>query len=378
MEGAGVGGVARGRPFALSPFLIFLHTRLSSFLSGLANHPAIVAAARGALDAFGFGLASVRFICGTQTIHTALERRLASFHGTPAAILFPSCFDANAGLFEAVLGPEDAILSDSLNHASIIDGIRLCKAKRFVYKHLDVGDLSEKLAEANAWGARTKVVATDGVFSMDGDVAPLGQIADACEAGGALLFVDDCHGTGVIGEGLRGTAAATGAEGRVAILNSTLGKALGGATGGYTAASAAIVSTLRQRARPYLFSNTLAPPVVAAGLAALDLLDEQASALAARLERNTARFRSAMTAAGFTLAGTSHPIAPVMLGDASLATRFADALLARGVYVIGFSYPVVPRGTARIRVQLSAAHTDQHVDDAVGAFVAVGKELGVI
>jgi len=345
---------------------------------GLANHPAMVAAARGALDAFGFGLASVRFICGTQTIHTALERRLAAFHGKPAAILYPSCFDANAGLFEALLGPEDAVLSDALNHASIIDGVRLCKAKRHVYKHLDVEDLKAKLADAAATGTRTKLVATDGVFSMDGDVAPLGALADACDAAGALLFVDDCHGTGVIGAGLRGTEAATGAEGRVAITNSTLGKALGGATGGYTVASDAIVSTLRQRARPYLFSNTLAPPVVAAGLAALDLLDEQASSLAARLDRNTARFRSAMTAAGFKLAGTTHPIAPVMLGDAALATAFADALLGRGVYVIGFSYPVVPKGAARIRVQLSAAHTDQHVDDAVGAFVEVGRELGVI
>jgi glycine C-acetyltransferase len=345
---------------------------------GLANHPALVAAARGALDAYGFGLASVRFICGTQTIHTALERRLAAFHGTPAAILYPSCFDANAGLFEALLGPEDAVLSDALNHASVIDGVRLCKAKRYVYKHLDAGDLGAKLADAVAAGARTKIVATDGVFSMDGDIAPLADLADACDSAGALLFVDDCHGTGVIGPGLRGTDAATGAAGRVAITNSTLGKALGGATGGYTAASQAIVTTLRQKARPYLFSNTLAPPVVAAGLAALDLLDEQASALAARLDRNTQRFRAAMTAAGFTLAGQTHPIAPVMLGDASLASSFADALLQKGVYVIGFSYPVVPKGAARIRVQLSAAHTDQHVDDAVGAFVEVGRELGVV
>jgi glycine C-acetyltransferase len=345
---------------------------------GLANHGTLVAAARGALDTYGFGLASVRFICGTQTIHTALERRLAAFHGTPAAIMYPSCFDANAGLFEALLGPGDAVLSDALNHASIIDGVRLCKARRFVYAHLDAADLAAKLDEAAAGGARTKLVATDGVFSMDGDVANLGELADVCDAAGALLFVDDCHGTGVIGPGLRGTAAATGAEGRVAITNSTLGKALGGATGGYTAASEAVVATLRQRARPYLFSNTLAPPVVAAGLAALDLLDDQAAALAARLDRNTARFRAAMTAAGFTLAGATHPIAPVMLGDAALATSFADKLLARGVYVVGFSYPVVPRGAARIRVQLSAAHTDQHVDDAVAAFVEVGRELGVV
>jgi glycine C-acetyltransferase len=337
-----------------------------------------VAAARGALDAFGFGLASVRFICGTQTLHTALERRLAAFHGTDAAILYPSCFDANAGLFEALLTSEDAVFSDALNHASIIDGVRLCKAQRYRFAHMDVEDLKSKLAEATAKGASTKLVATDGVFSMDGDIAPLAEIADACDAAGALLFVDDCHGTGVIGAGLRGSPAATGAEGRVAIINSTLGKALGGATGGYTAGSEAVVATLRQKARPYLFSNTLAPPVVAAGLAALDLLDAEASALAARLERNTARFRAAMTSAGFTLAGSTHPICPVMLGDAALATRMADALLERGLYVIGFSYPVVPKGAARIRVQLSAAHTDQHVDDAVGAFVAVGRELGVI
>jgi glycine C-acetyltransferase len=337
-----------------------------------------VAAAHGALDAHGFGLASVRFICGTQTIHTALERRLAAFHGTDAAILYPSCFDANAGLFEALLTKEDAVFSDALNHASIIDGVRLCKAARFRYAHMDADDLAAKLAEADAAGTRTKLVATDGVFSMDGDIAPLAALADVCDAAGALLFVDDCHGTGVIGPGLRGTPAATGAEGRVAIINSTLGKALGGATGGYTAASDAVVTTLRQKARPYLFSNTLAPPVVAAGLAALDLLDAQATELAARLDRNTSRFRAAMTAAGFKLAGCTHPICPVMLGDAALATRMADALLARGVYVIGFSYPVVPKGAARIRVQLSAAHTDEHVDDAVGAFVAVGKELGVI
>lgn len=344
---------------------------------GLSNHPTLVAAAHAALDTHGFGLSSVRFICGTQDIHKQLERRIAAFHGQEDAILYPSCFDANAGLFEALLGPEDAILSDELNHASIIDGVRLCKASRFRYKHADPADLEAKLVEANAAGARVKLVATDGVFSMDGTIAPLPEIVDVARRHGALVFIDECHATGVIGPTLRDTDEHHGMHGGVDIVNSTLGKALGGATGGYTAGPAAVVATLRQRARPYLFSNSVAPTVVAASLAALELV-EGSPALGDALRANTAAFRSGMTAAGFTIGAGDHPIVPVMLGDARVATEFAARMLARGVYVVGFSYPVVPKGKARIRVQLSAAHTPEMVEQAVATFTEVGQELGVV
>lgn len=344
---------------------------------GLSNHPALVAAAHAALDSHGFGLSSVRFICGTQDIHTQLERRIAAFHGQDDAILYPSCFDANAGLFEALLGPGDAVISDELNHASIIDGIRLCKATRYRYKHANVDDLDAKLTEASAAGARVKLVATDGVFSMDGTVAPLPDILTVARKHGALVFIDECHATGVIGPGLRGTDEHYGMHGAPDIVNSTLGKALGGATGGYTAGPAAVVATLRQRARPYLFSNSVAPTVVAASLAALDLV-EGSPALGDALRANTAAFRSGMTAAGFTIGAGDHPIVPVMLGDARIASEFAAKMLAKGIYVVGFSYPVVPKGKARIRVQLSVAHTPEMVEQAVATFTEVGKELGVV
>ena len=344
---------------------------------GLSNHPSLVSAAHAALDTHGFGLSSVRFICGTQDIHKQLEKRLAAFHGQEDAILYPSCFDANAGLFEAILTKDDAIISDELNHASIIDGVRLCKAGRHRYAHADMKDLDRKLADADAAGARVKLVATDGVFSMDGTVAPLPEIVATARKHGALVFIDECHATGVIGATLRGTDEYYGMHGAPDIVNSTLGKALGGATGGYTAASAAVVATLRQKARPYLFSNSVAPAVVAASLAALDLV-ERSPELGDALRSNTARFRGAMRSAGFTIGAGDHPIVPVMLGDARLATAMAASMLDRGIYVVGFSYPVVPKGKARIRVQLSAAHTAEQVDEAVAAFVAVGRELGVV
>ncbi len=342
---------------------------------GLSGHPRLLAAAREALDARGYGLSSVRFICGTQDLHRELERRLAAFFGFEDAILFSSCFDANGGVFEALLGEQDAIVSDSLNHASIIDGIRLAKARRYRYAHADLADLEAKLGEAA--DARMRLVVTDGVFSMDGDLARLDEICAIAERHRAMVLVDDSHASGFVGATGRGTAEHFGVRGRVDILTSTLGKALGGAAGGFVAGPRAVVDLLRQRARPYLFSNTLAPPIVGASLAALDLL-EGSTALRDRLMENARRFREGMTAAGFRLKPGFHPIVPIMLGDARLAVDLARDLLEEGIYVVGFSFPVVPKGEARIRVQLSAAHTPEMVDRAVAAFVKVGRLRGVI
>ena len=342
---------------------------------GLANHPEVIRAAQEGMAERGFGVASVRFICGTQDIHKELEARLSRFLGTEDTILYSSCFDANGGLFETLLGPEDAVISDELNHASIIDGIRLSKAKRFRYANNDMADLERQLRAAE--GARFKLIATDGVFSMDGVIADLERICDLADEYGALVMVDDSHATGFVGEKGRGTHELMGVIDRVDILTGTLGKALGGASGGYTSGRKEIVEWLRQRSRPYLFSNSLAPGVVAASLKVLDML-EDGDALRARLRENSEYFREAMTAAGFTLAGAGHPIVPVMIGDAALAVRMADELLKRGIYVIAFSFPVVPRGQARIRTQMSAAHTRAQLEQAVAAFTEVGKELGVI
>jgi glycine C-acetyltransferase len=342
---------------------------------GLADHPELVAAAHEALDRLGFGMASVRFICGTQVEHKKLEARLASFLRTEDAILFPSCFDANTGLFEALLGPEDAIISDALNHASIIDGVRLCKAARHRYANDDMADLEARLKEAES--ARFKLIVTDGVFSMDGIIADLPRICDLAEHYGAMVMVDDSHAVGFLGGHGRGTPELTGVEARVDILTGTLGKALGGASGGYVAARAEVVDMLRQRARPYLFSNTLAPVITATTQRALDLVEGSAD-LRARLKANAAHFRREMQAAGFELAGAGHPIIPVMLGDAALAGRMAEALLDRGVYVTAFSYPVVPKGQARIRTQMSAAHRPEDLDHAIAAFTDAGRALGVI
>jgi glycine C-acetyltransferase len=344
---------------------------------GLSNHPVVVAAAHKALETHGFGLSSVRFICGTQDIHKQLEAKISAFHGTADTILYPSCFDANAGLFEVLLGPEDAVISDELNHASIIDGIRLCKAKRYRYKHMNMLDLEQKLMEAEEAGAKVKLIATDGVFSMDGHVAPVGDIVAVARHHGAQVFVDECHATGFVGATGRGTDEYCNVRGQVDIINSTLGKALGGGTGGYTTGSAEVVGLLRQRSRPYLFSNTLAPCVAAASIAVFDMLSSS-HALRDKLQDNTDYFRRHMTAAGFDIKPGSHPIVPIMLGDAALASQFATCMLQHGVYVVGFSYPVVPKGQARIRVQLSAAHERQHLDAAIAAFKAVGNELGVI
>lgn len=340
---------------------------------GLANNPELIAAAKATLDSHGFGMSSVRFICGTQDVHKELEARIAKFHGTEDAIVFPSCFDANAGFFEALFGPEDAVISDALNHASIIDGIRLCKSKRFRYAHMDMKDLEAKLIEAK--DARFRVIVTDGVFSMDGHIAPLKEICDLADKYNAYVFIDECHATGFFGKTGRGTAEYCGVEGRIDFINSTLGRALGGATGGYTAASKEVVALLRQRARPYLFSNALAPNVAGASIACFDMLSKS-TALRDKLEANTTRFREKMMAAGFDLGGsTDHPIIPIMLGDAKLAGEFAEEMLKRGIYVIGFSFPVVPKGAARIRTQISAAHSTEDIDRAVEAFIEVKKKL---
>src|SRR4051812_2135464 len=342
---------------------------------GLADHPEVVAAAHAALDRWGYGMASVRFICGTQEVHKELEQRLSAFLGQEDTILYSSCFDANGGLFETLLEAEDAVISDALNHASIIDGIRLSKARRFRYANRDMADLERQLKEAAEGGARRKLIVTDGVFSMDGHVAPLAEICDLADRHGAMVMVDDSHAVGFVGTGGRGTPELHGVMDRVDILTGTLGKALGGASGGYVAARAEIVALLRQRSRPYLFSNTLAPVIAAASLKVLDLL-ESAGDLRERLAENTALFRSRMTEEGFDILPGDHAIAPVMIGDASVAGRMAELLLERGVYVIGFSYPVVPQGQARIRVQLSAAHSTADVNRAVDAFVAARAELG--
>ncbi len=342
---------------------------------GLSSHPKVIEAAHRALDERGYGLSSVRFICGTQDWHKDLEARLSEFLGMEDTILYSSCFDANGGLFETLLGPEDAVISDELNHASIIDGIRLCKAERHRFKHDDMEDLEAKLAATQ--GKRLRMIATDGVFSMDGDIARLDRICDLAERYGAMVMVDDSHATGFVGETGRGTHEHCGVMGRVDIITSTLGKALGGASGGFTSARKEIVALLRNRSRPYLFSNTLAPPIVAGSLAVLDLLSGSTE-LRDRLADNTRRFREKMTAAGFSIRPGTHPIVPIMLGEARLAVDFARLLLDEGIYVIGFSYPVVPRGQARIRVQISAAHTPEEIDRAVDAFVSVGRRLGVI
>ncbi len=342
---------------------------------GLANHPDLVAAARDAVETYGYGMSSVRFICGTQTVHTELESALSAFLGTDDTILYSSCFDANTGLFETILGEEDAVISDALNHASIIDGVRLCKARRFRYANNDMGDLERKLHEAR--NARFRLIATDGVFSMDGIIADLPGICELADRHDALVMVDDSHAVGVVGPTGRGTPEHYGVTDRIDIVTGTLGKALGGASGGYTSGRAEIVDWLRQRSRPYLFSNTLAPVIAATSIRALSLL-EDGDELRSRLRENAASFRVQMEDAGFTLAGADHPIIPVMLGDARLATEMAERLLERGIYVIGFSFPVVPRGEARIRTQMSAAHEPSHIDRAVAAFVEVGRQLEVI
>jgi glycine C-acetyltransferase len=342
---------------------------------GLANNRDLIATAREAVDEYGYGMASVRFICGTQTVHKELEESLSQFLGTEDTILYSSCFDANGGLFETILTDEDAVISDSLNHASIIDGIRLSKAQRFRYANNDMDDLRRQL-EAAA-DARYKLIATDGVFSMDGIIADLPGICDLAEEYEALVMVDDSHAVGFVGPNGGGTPDHWGVQDRVDIVTGTLGKALGGASGGYTSGRREIVAWLRQRSRPYLFSNTLAPVITATTLRALRMLEDSGE-LRERLRENSQRFRDRMTAAGFELAGEGHPIIPVMLGDAQLASDMADKLLERGIYVIGFSFPVVPRGEARIRTQMSAAHTPEQIDQAVAAFVAVGRELGVI
>ena len=343
---------------------------------GLADHPEILAAAREALDTWGYGCASVRFICGTQRIHTELEAKLSGFLGTEDSILYSSCFDANGGLFETLLGPEDAIISDELNHASIIDGVRLCKAKRFRYKNNDMADLEAKLKEADAAGARHKMIATDGVFSMDGYIANLPGICDLADQYDALVMVDDSHAVGFMGQHGRGTPEHHGVTDRIDIITGTLGKALGGASGGYTCGRREIISLLRQRSRPYLFSNTLAPVIAAASMKVLDLL-ESSTDLRDKLEENTRYFREEMTRRGFNILPGEHPIVPIMIGDAATAVKFADAMLQRGVYVIGFCYPVVPQGKARIRTQISAGHSRDDLTFAIDAFTAVRDELGV-
>ncbi len=344
---------------------------------GLSSHPDIIAAAKEAIDTHGFGMSSVRFICGTQDIHKELEQKIAAFVGQEDAILYAAAFDANGGLFEPLLNEEDAIVSDMLNHASIIDGIRLCKAKRYRYENNDMADLESKLIQAKAENARRILIATDGVFSMDGIIAQVDKVCDLADKYGALVMVDDCHATGFVGKSGRGSAEHNGAFGRVDIITGTFGKALGGASGGFTAAPREIVELLRQRSRPYLFSNTLAPAIVGASIRVLEILGKSTE-LRDKLETNTALFRNEMTKAGFDIIAGTHPITPVMLYDAPLAQKFASALLEEGIYVIGFFFPVVPKGKARIRVQISAGHETEHIYRAVEAFTKVGKRLGVI
>jgi len=344
---------------------------------GLADHPDIIAAAKDALDTHGFGMASVRFICGTQDLHKQLEKTIADFFGKEDTILYAACFDANGGLYEPLLGEEDAIISDALNHASIIDGIRLCKAKRYRYANCDMADLEKQLQQARADGARTILISTDGVFSMDGFIAPLDEITALAAKYDALVHIDECHATGFLGETGRGSAEVKGVLEKIDIVTGTLGKAMGGALGGFTTAKREVVELLRQRSRPYLFSNSLPPHVVAAGIKAFEMLDA-AGDLRTQLVENTRYFREKMTAAGFDLRPGAHPISPVMLYDAKLAQRFAQRLLEEGIYAIGFFFPVVPKDQARIRTQISAAHTREHLDRAIDAFTRIGLELGVL
>lgn len=356
------------------------HRHVLNFCSnnylGLANHPNVIEAARASFDQYGFGLASVRFICGTQTVHIELEKKLTKFLKTEETILYSSCFDANGGLFETLLGPEDAVISDSLNHASIIDGIRLCKAKRFRYKNNDMQDLEAKLKEAK--DCRFRLIATDGVFSMDGIIANLKAICDLADQYNALVMIDDCHATGFLGKNGRGTHEYADVIGRVDIITGTLGKALGGASGGFTSGKKEIIQWLRQRSRPYLFSNTLCPSIAAATIEVLNLLENEGDQLRKRLWRNSEYFRKKMSALGFALAGKDHPIIPVLIGDAKLTQIFAQKMLEEGIYVIGFFYPVVPQQMARIRTQMSAAHSLEDLDRAIAAFEKIGKELNVI
>jgi glycine C-acetyltransferase len=344
---------------------------------GLADHPDIIAAAKQALDTHGFGMASVRFICGTQDLHKQLEKTISDFFSKQDTILYAACFDANGGLFEPLLDEHDAIISDALNHASIIDGVRLCKAQRFRYANCDMADLEKQLQAADAAGCRTKLITTDGVFSMDGFIAPLDEITALAAKYGALVHIDECHATGFLGATGRGSAEVKGVLDRIDIITGTLGKAMGGALGGFTTASAEVIELLRQRSRPYLFSNSLPPHVVAAGIKAFEMLDA-AGELRERLAANTTYFRERMTAAGFDIKPGVHPISPVMLYDAPLAQKFAARLLEEGIYAIGFFFPVVPKGQARIRTQMSAAHTREHLDRAIDAFVRIGHELGVV
>ncbi|MDC7806287.1 glycine C-acetyltransferase [Luteimonas sp BLCC-B24] len=344
---------------------------------GLADHPDIIAAAKDALDTHGFGMASVRFICGTQDLHKQLEKTIADFFGKEDTILYAACFDANGGLFEPLLGEHDAVISDALNHASIIDGVRLCKAKRYRYANCDMADLEAQLKQARADGAQTILITTDGVFSMDGFIAPLDEITTLAAKYDALVHIDECHATGFLGASGRGSAEVKGVLEKIDIVTGTLGKAMGGALGGFTTAKAEIIELLRQRSRPYLFSNSLPPHVVAAGIKAFEMLDA-AGDLRTQLVENTRYFREKMTAAGFDLRPGVHPISPVMLYDAKLAQRFAQRLLEEGIYAIGFFFPVVPKDQARIRTQISAAHTRAHLDRAIDAFTRIGHELGVL
>ncbi|MBS0432848.1 MAG: glycine C-acetyltransferase [Proteobacteria bacterium] len=344
---------------------------------GLADHPRLIEAAKKALDTHGFGMASVRFICGTQDLHKELEAKIAKFFGTDDAILYAACFDANGGLFEPLLGEQDAIVSDALNHASIIDGIRLCKAKRFRYANCDMADLEKQLQAADSAAARSKLISSDGVFSMDGFIAPLDRITALARQYGAMVHIDECHATGFLGATGRGSAEVNGVMDKIDIFTGTLGKALGGAVGGFTTGRGEIIEMLRQRSRPYLFSNSLPPHVVAAGIEVFDMLGE-AGDLRGRLLENTRHFREKMTAAGFEIKPGTHPIVPVMVRDAKLAQQFAAKLLERGIYAIGFFFPVVPQGQARIRTQMSAAHTRDHLDRAIEAFTAAGRALGLL
>ncbi len=344
---------------------------------GLADHPAMIAAAKDALDTHGFGMASVRFICGTQDLHKQLESTIAEFFGTEDTILYAACFDANGGLFEPLLGEDDAIISDALNHASIIDGVRLCKARRFRYANCDMVDLEKQLQAADAAGCRTKLITSDGVFSMDGFISPLDEITALARKYGALVHIDECHATGFLGATGRGSAEVKGVMDRIDIFTGTLGKAMGGAVGGFTTARKEVIELLRQRSRPYLFSNSLPPHVVAAGIKAFEML-ATAGDLREKLAENTRYFRERMTTAGFDIKPGVHPICPVMLYDAPLAQKFAQRLLEEGIYAIGFFFPVVPQGQARIRTQLSAAHTREQLDRAITAFVTIGRELGVL